>query len=234
MEAKELIGYISGGKVLDVATGNGGFIHFLLEGLQDYKEILGIDTKEGIGAIFAEQFANKLIHYQQMDAAKMRFMDETFDTVCISNSLHHMPDLSRTLSEMLRVLKPGGTLIILEMYCDHQTETQMTHVYLHHWWGAVDRFQGISHNETFRREEIVEIAAHMGLKETRIHDLCEPNQNPHAPEILSEINPVIDRYLQSAEGHPELQARGQELRQRLKKVGFDGASALLVIGRKAE
>ena len=30
---KELFGHLSGGRVLDVATGSGGFIHFLLEGL---------------------------------------------------------------------------------------------------------------------------------------------------------------------------------------------------------
>jgi SAM-dependent methyltransferase len=232
MEAQDLIGHISGGSVLDVATGNGGFIHFLLEGLKDYEEIIGIDTKEGIEAVFTEQFADKPIRYQQMDAAQMAFADETFDTVCISNSLHHMPDLSRTLSEMMRVLKSGGYLIALEMYCDNQTQTQMTHVQLHHWWGAVDRSQGISHNETFRREEIVEMVAGLGLTEMRVQDLSELGKNPHSPEILGTLNPVIDRYIQRAEGHPELQSRGEELRQRLKQVGFDGAASLLIVGRK--
>ena len=234
MEAQDLIGHISGGSVLDVATGNGGFIHFLLEGLKDYEEIIGIDTKEGIEAVFTEQFADKPIHFQQMDAAQMEFADESFDTVCISNSLHHMPDLSRTLSEMMRVLKPGGYLITLEMYCDNQTETQMTHVQLHHWWGAVDRTQRISHNETFRREELVEMVAGLGLVEVRMLDLSELNENPHNPEVLAEINLVIDRYIQRAEGHPELQARGESLRQRLEEVGFDGAASLFVIGRKHE
>ena len=141
MEAKDLIGHISGGKVLDVATGNGGFIHFLLDGLQDYEEIIGIDTKEGLESSFEEQFAEKPVRYQKMDAARMEFTDESFDTVCISNSLHHMPDLNSTLREMLRVLKLGGQLIIHEMYSDGQTETQMTHVGLHHWWAAIDRMQ---------------------------------------------------------------------------------------------
>jgi len=234
MDAKDLIGHIFGGKVLDVATGNGGFIHFLLEGLKDYEEIIGIDTKEGVGAVFTEQFADKPIRYQQMDAAQMAFADESFDTVCISNSLHHMPDLSHTLSEMMRVLKSGGYLIALEMYCDNQTQTQMTHVQLHHWWGEVDRTQGISHNETFRREEIVEMVAGLSLVEVRMLDLSELNENPHDPEILAEINPVIDRYIYRVEGHPELQVHGESLRQRLEEVGFDGAASLFVIGRKHE
>ena len=184
MEAKELIGHISGGKVLDVATGNGGFIHFLLEGLEDYEEIIGIDTKDNLEAVFEEQFGNKPIRYQQMDAAQTEFANESFDTVCISNSLHHVPDLPRTLSEMMRVLKMGGHLILLEMYRDSQTETQMTHVQLHHWWGEVDRAQGIFHNETFKREEIVEIVAGLGLVEMRMQDLSDSCENPHDPEIL--------------------------------------------------
>ena len=232
MEAKELIGQVSGGRVLDVATGNGGFIHFLLEGLQDYEEILGIDTKESVESVFAEQFAGKPIHYQPMDAAQMEFRDASFDTVCISNSLHHMPDVSRTLSEMLRVLKPGGTFIVSEMYRDNQTETQMTHVHLHHWWAAVDQTQGIFHGETFRRDEIIEMVAGLGLGEMRVHDVFEPEGDPHGPEILAQIDPVIERYVDRAKGHPDLQTKGDELRQRLKEIGFDGATALFIVGEK--
>jgi len=232
MEAIDLIGQVSGGRVLDVATGNGGFIHFLLEGMRDYEEILGIDTKEGIESVFAEQFAGKPIHYQQMDAAQMEFEDASFDTVCISNSLHHMPDVSRTLSEMLRVLKRGGTFIVSEMYRDNQTETQMTHVHLHHWWAAVDQTQGIFHGETFRRDEIIEMVAGLGLKKMRVQDVVEPEDDPHNPEILAQIDPVIERYIERTNGHPDLQIRGKELRQRLKEIGFDGATTLFIVGNK--
>jgi len=233
MDAKELIGQIAGGRVLDVATGNGGFIHFLLEEFQDFEEIIGIDTKGDVESVFAEQFAGKPIHYQQMDATQMGFEDASFDTVCISNSLHHMPDASRTLSEMLRVLKPGGAFIISEMYRDEQTETQMTHVHLHHWWAAVDQSQGIFHAETFRRDEIVELVAGLGLREMRVYDVFEASENPHDPEILAQIDPVIERYIKQATGFPSLQTRGKELRHRLNEVGFDGATTLFVVGKKS-
>ena len=67
-----------------------------------------------------------------------------------------------------------------------------------------------------------------------MEDLSDPSENPHDPETLAELNPVINRYIQRAEGHPELQARGEELRQRLEKVGINGATCLLVIGEKAK
>ena len=43
---KEILGHISGGRVLDVAIGSCGFIHFLLDGLKDYIEIIGVDNNE--------------------------------------------------------------------------------------------------------------------------------------------------------------------------------------------
>ena len=43
---KEIIGHISSGRVPDVVTGSGGFIHFLLEGLKDYIEIISVNDNE--------------------------------------------------------------------------------------------------------------------------------------------------------------------------------------------
>lgn len=232
MNVKDSIGHISGGKVLDVATGNGNFIQFLIEGLMNFEEITGIDTKDGLETVFTANFKKHPVRYEKMDAANLQFADASFDTVCISNSLHHMPQMERTLQEMLRVLKPGGYFIISEMYSNNQSETQMTHVHLHHWWADVDQTQGLFHGKTFRREEIIQMAASLGFVEMQIQDISELNENPHNPEILAELEPVIVRYIQRAEGHPELQMRGKELQELLREVGFDGASALFIIGRK--
>ena len=231
---KEILGHISGGCVLDVATGNGGFIHFLLDGLYDYIEIIGIDTNPRGAERFAQAFQDKHnIHFEIGDALHLNYRAESFDTVSISNSLHHFENPQTVLAEMIRLLRPEGHLILAEMYRDRQTETQMTHVYLHHWWGAVDRISGIVHNETFMREEIVVMFTSLRLIDQRIHDLSDTSDNPKTPEILAELTSVIDRYIQRAEGHSDLQARGEELRQRLQGIGFHGAASLIAIGTKA-
>ena len=106
----EILGNISGGRVLDVATGGGGFVHFLLDGLKDYDESIGVDNNERGAAAFAEAFKeNPRVHFQLMDAHKLEFEDASFDLVCISNSLHHL-DPQPVLHEMTRVLRPGGHL----------------------------------------------------------------------------------------------------------------------------
>ncbi len=230
---QEILHQISANRILDVATGGGSFIHFLLEGLQDYAEIIGVDNNERAEAVFAESFReNPKVHFQMMDAQHLDFDDSSFDLVCISNSLHHLDPIP-VLNEMKRVLRPNGLLLISEMYRDGQTETQMTHVHLHHWWAAVDTVNGIVHNETYTRQELLDLVSELNLKDLKTFDLTDLREDPKNPDTLKELEPVFERYLQRAEGHPELQARGKELKTRVKEIGFHGATTLVVLGRKS-
>jgi len=233
--ATEILGHISGERVLDIATGNGGFIHFLLDGLKDYTEIIGIDTNPRGATVFAEAFMDKPnIHFELGDGLRLNYPAAAFDTVSISNSLHHFESPQAVLNEMTRLLRPGGHLILSEMYRDRQTETQMTHVYLHHWWGAIDRTAGIIHNETFLREELIAMFTKLGLSDPSFHELSDTDEDPKKPEFLAELASAIDRYIQRAEGHPDLQAQGEELRQRIYEIGFHSAASLIAIGKKPD
>ena len=108
---KNILGNISGGHVLDVATGNGGFVHELISGLKDYDDILGIDIKEKAKSAFVESFkGNPKVHFRLMDAEKPEFSATSFDTVCISNSLHHFKDPRLVLKNMSGILRPGGSV----------------------------------------------------------------------------------------------------------------------------
>ena len=232
-DAREILGRIQASRILDVATGGGGFVHFLLEGLQDHPEIIGVDNNERSAAAFAETFKeNPRVQFQQIDAYHLDFPGSSFDLVSVSNSLHHL-DPEAALHEMKRVLRPGGHILVSEMYRDNQTETQMTHVLLHHWWAAVDMVNGVVHRETYTRQQLLDLVAALELADLTTYDLCDLSDDPHDPAIMEELAPVFDRYIQRAEGHPELQARGAELRQRVEQVGFHSATTLVLIGRKA-
>lgn len=223
------------GRILDVATGSGNFIHALLDLLGSSDEIIGIDTSEKSATAFAEAFAGKPVRFMQMDAARMDFPDASFDTVSIAYSLHHMPDLEGTLAEMKRVLRPGGHFIISEMYRDDQAEAQMTHVLMHHWWAAVDTARGISHNETFTRQQILDIVNRLGLEALRVDDKKDLTSDPRDPETVKYLVGVIDQYLerlQELPGEAALHQRGEELRRRVQEIGFHSATTLLAVGRK--
>ena len=235
-QPKDLLGTVSGGRLLDVATGSGGFINFLIDGLQDYLEIIGLDSSESGRAAFEEAYKDQpQIHFVQMTADRIDFPADSFDSVCIAHSLHHMENLEQVLAEMLRVLKPGGNFIIYEMYRDEQSETQLTHVYLHHWWAAVDTATGVCHHETFTRQQILDIVDRLDLTDRRSLDFCDLSDDPYDPARIEHLQGVIERYCQRVEGLPqqdELHRRGAELRLRLEQVGVQGASSLGIIGRK--
>lgn len=227
-----VLGHLSGGRVLDVATGTGGFVRFLLDGLRDHGEIVGIDVNADRREAFAAAFGDLAdVRFAEMDAHRLAFADGSFDTACISNSLHHLVDPAPVLAEMLRVLRPGGHLVVNEMYRDGQSETQTTHVLLHHWWAAVGTLRGEVHRETYRRDQVVEIVDHLRLADLRLVDLADPDEDPHDPETTAELEAAIDRYVALADGHPELQQRGEELRLRLRTVGVRSATQLVAIGR---
>lgn len=72
---------ISGGKVLDVATGSGQFIQSLMEALKDYHDFVAIDVHEKALEYAKKQFEGKPVHFVKMDAENLTFENNTFDTV---------------------------------------------------------------------------------------------------------------------------------------------------------
>lgn len=230
---QELFASVHPQRILDAATGGGGFIQCLLEGLSEYDEIIGIDNNPRSAEAFAKTFPDQpKIRFLPMDVQQMTFADASFDLVCIANSLHHLPDPQTALREMRRVLRPGGHLLVMEMICDGQSEPQLTHVLLHHWWAAVDRRLGVSHNQTLTRAELTDLLQGLGLEPPQVYEVNEDQEDALNTEALAEIESIIERYLQRADGSPELQAEGEALRQRLRAVGILGATELVWLGAK--
>jgi SAM-dependent methyltransferase len=231
---KQAFGGISGGRVLDLATGEGPFIVTLMENLKSYIEIIGIDTFEytkAAGSIFDAEH----VHFGQMDAAWLGFEDESFDTVSISSSLHHLENIPQCVAEMKRVLKPGGHLIVRETHQDTQTEAQLTDMCIHHWVAEVDSALGFTHNKTFTRQELTDFAQGLGLCNVALYDVSNTDLDPMNEKAIRENEEAIERYIRHAEGlsgYKALKQRGEALRRRLHEVGIQWEPELIVVGEK--
>jgi ubiquinone/menaquinone biosynthesis C-methylase UbiE len=233
--AEKAFSKLSAGRVLDVATGGGGFITYLVETLKDYTQITGIDSNESRLEAARKAHPQDNIHFQCMDATRMDFPDNHFDTVCMANSMHHMAQLADVLSEMMRVCKPGGTIIISETYRDGQSETQLSNVLLHDWWAAVDTAEGITHHSTFTRQQLFELIGKADLHQRKYYEESDLDSDPLNPDLIKELDEIIDRFIQRSQalnGGEELCQRGEQLRQRVHQVGFHGATSLIMIGEK--
>lgn len=103
--------------ILDVATGTGDMA-ILAYKLLKPDHITGIDISEGMlelgrKKIEREQLEDK-IQLQKGDSETIKFAENTFDAVMVAFGVRNFENLENGLAEMLRVLKPGGRLIILE------------------------------------------------------------------------------------------------------------------------
>lgn len=103
-------------KMLDVATGTGDLA--IEASRLKPQEIIGIDISEGMLSFGKEKMKklglDHMIHLEVGDSERIQFDDNTFDAVTVSFGVRNFENLEKGLSEILRVLKPGGKLVVLE------------------------------------------------------------------------------------------------------------------------
>ncbi|MFQ5979164.1 MAG: class I SAM-dependent methyltransferase [Candidatus Heimdallarchaeota archaeon] len=247
-EIERKLNSISGGEILDVCTAKGDFIQTMKEMLKDYRSFVGIDISAKDLKSAKNEFNKQPVKFLQMNAETLEFQNDSFDTVCMSYSLHHLDEKEKVLAEMKRVLKENGYSILQEMYCDgQQSEAQKTDILTHHWDAKVDSMIGIPHKATFTKQELKEIVAAIGLKEFPVKCLFCDNKlecaNPKNEGIINftikEINETLTRLQKHSKGiDPRMQTEceklndeGEKLIELAKKTGAAPPSQLFVIGR---
>lgn len=103
--------------ILDVATGTGDFALMSYKMLRP-ESITGIDISEGMLEIGRKKIEkaglSEKITMLQDDSEDLHFDDNTFDAVTVAFGVRNFENLEKGLSEIKRVLKPGGKLIVLE------------------------------------------------------------------------------------------------------------------------
>ncbi|WP_462220574.1 bifunctional demethylmenaquinone methyltransferase/2-methoxy-6-polyprenyl-1,4-benzoquinol methylase UbiE [Ferruginibacter sp.] len=104
-------------KILDVATGTAD-VAIMASGILKPEKIIGIDISDGMLEIgrqkIAKQGLNGIIELLNGDSETINFDDATFDAVTVAFGVRNFQHLEKGLSEIKRVLKPGGKLVVLE------------------------------------------------------------------------------------------------------------------------
>ena len=104
--------------VLDVATGTGDFALLLARELKLHK-VTAVDISEGmmrVGRVkAAREGLEDVVLFQKEDCCDLSFEDARFDAVTVTFGIRNFENLDACMGEMLRVLRKGGHLVMLEL-----------------------------------------------------------------------------------------------------------------------
>lgn len=167
--------------ILDVATGTGDFALLATKELQP-ESLLGVDLSEGMMDV-ARQKAEKaglshIISFKREDCLQLSLPSDTYDAVMVAYGVRNFSDLDRGLSEMCRVMKPGGRLVIIELTSPVRFPMkQLFWMYSHIYMPAIGKLVSRDSNaysylpatmEAFPQGEVMQgILAKAGFKDVR-------------------------------------------------------------------
>lgn len=114
--AVEVSGVKTGDKVLDIAGGTGDLSALFLKQVGKSGEVWLTDINNSMLSIGRDRLIDEgtPTPVAQCDAEKLPFPDNYFNCVSVAFGLRNMTHKETALKEMLRVIKPGGTVIVLE------------------------------------------------------------------------------------------------------------------------
>jgi ubiquinone/menaquinone biosynthesis C-methylase UbiE len=101
-----------GDHILDVGTGTGVLIPHLLTGIGDQGHILAIDISSGMIEVARRKGFPANVGFQQLDIEESNLPGDLYDRIFCNAVFPHFSDKPKTLLEIHRLLKPGGTLVI--------------------------------------------------------------------------------------------------------------------------
>ena len=100
-----------GTRMLEIGPGPGAITEWLRRRVPD---LVAVEVEKDAADALRERFAGTNVQVMHGDASALPFDDDSFDSAGSFTMLHHVPSAAlqnRVLAEVLRVLRPGGTLI---------------------------------------------------------------------------------------------------------------------------
>jgi SAM-dependent methyltransferase len=163
------IGEPARGRVLDVACGP-GIVTAALAAMAG--EVVALDlTPEML--IKAQERCAKAGHtnvlFKEGSATALPFADASFDVAVTRLSFHHFEEPQTVLMEMLRVLKPGGTLAVADVVCAEDGEQAALQ-------NAIEALRDPSHMRMLPASELVALMTGPGLSVTREETWDKPRE----------------------------------------------------------
>jgi ubiquinone/menaquinone biosynthesis C-methylase UbiE len=220
-------------KILDVGTGNGHFIKMIASVYDGYEEMIGIDTADIAISTSEKNFSDERIRFVQADAYHTDFPDDSFDMICISNTIHHLQSIDLLFKELERLLSDGGIIMVNEMISNGLNKRQKGHMLIHHFAAKIDRLQGEYHEDTYRDKDLLSLLS--SSSDLQIKDIWpvvtnqeEENTKEEIEWLLKTLDKLTDKRL-GENDHKSLQKEAEKIKKHILKHGFESAAQLMVV-----
>ena len=119
---QDALGDAGKGSLLDVACGPGVITAALAKAAKNITAFDATPVMLQKARIRCEEAKLKNVDFQEGDAQKMPFNNAAFDGVVTRLAIHHFADPAKVMSEMYRVLKPGGRAVIIDVIVSNDAE----------------------------------------------------------------------------------------------------------------
>jgi len=144
-------------KVLDIATG-GGHVANALAPLVE--QVIALDLTAEMLQV-AERFirgnGHQNVDFVAGDAEHIPFEDDFFDLVTCRIAAHHFPDVPSFISEALRVMKPGGRLLLIDNVAPERDENDQ-------FYNEIEKWRDGSHVRAWRKTEWIRMLELAGFR----------------------------------------------------------------------
>lgn len=118
--AAELAGVGAGDRVLDVATGTGDLAFELARRVAPGGDVVGIDFSQRMLSVARDKASGAAppdvtVRFQAANALELPFPDDQYAAATVGFGARNLAELQRGLAEMVRVVRPGGRVVVLEI-----------------------------------------------------------------------------------------------------------------------
>lgn len=180
-------------RVLDIATGP-GYIAEAFAGAA--REVIGVDLTDAMLAIAKERTVERgvsNVSFRAADAENLPFENGAFDVVVCRLTLHHLLKPLQVLSEMARVCRAGGTVLVEDIYASEHPERA---AYQDRW----EILRDPSHVRTLAITDLLQLFRDVGLEVDFV-------------ATADDLTPEVERWLATTKTTPE---RAAEIRRLLE------------------
>lgn len=134
-------------RILDAGCGNGRYSRFLLRHADPDAVITAFDLSPGMLARAQKRLKSNRVTFAAADLTHLPYADASFDAIVMGWVLEHLPDPRPGLTELARILRPGGKFLLMA------TEDTLTGAMCSRMW----------HCRTYNRAELRKVCEECGL-----------------------------------------------------------------------